>query len=199
MLARCKGVVNSGVTDSSLGSKHTPTPYTYVTRQSLVNFGRRPPPQPTFILCLAWGIFCRMVCSHTPIRGKALAVGRAHRAKARFSPSKEVAKQAKQKTLSKKAAAQAAKLSEEASRRWFSEVSERPREILMRDRPHHDDVYCFVDNKNGRFLIGYRNHTRKSFSWGLRGDEAAVRLALRQLWEWHSQATGERPPAHMRL
>lgn len=131
--------------------------------------------------------------------GRTIAIGRAHQAKARFSPSMEVAKQAKEKTLSKKAAAQAAKLAAEASGRWYNEVSERPREILMRDRPQHEDVYCFVDTKNGRFLIGYRNHARKSFSWTLRGDGPAVRLALRQVWAWHTESTWERPPAHMQF
>lgn len=119
----------------------------------------------------------QLAFSNKLICGNGLAAGRAYRAKARFPPSRELSKNAKEKTLSKKAAAHAAKLAAEASKRWYAEVSDRPREILLRDRPQHDDVYCFVDNKHGRFLVGYRNHARKSFSWGLRGDEAAVRLA----------------------
>lgn len=50
------------------------------------------------------------------------------------------------------------------------------------------------DERNGRFLMHYRDHDRRSISWTKRGVQAAALETLRMYWQWHEEATGEGPP-----
>lgn len=50
------------------------------------------------------------------------------------------------------------------------------------------------DQGNGRFLIAYPGRQRVSYSWTVRGVEAASVQVLKKLWEWHNEVTGERCP-----
>lgn len=115
---------------------------------------------------------------------------------AAFSGSKRAVAKAKAKAVSAKAKAKADDRLSAASKRWANELSKDARAVLLRDRPPDGDAYVCIDQVNGRFLIGYKGFSRKSFSWSLRGESEAVRLALEQLWKWHSAATGAAIPAH---
>lgn len=61
-------------------------------------------------------------------------------------------------------------------------------------RPQRGCVIC--DNSNGRYLIAHRSipGVRVSISWTKRGKPHAVRMVLRQLWEWETDLTGQPNP-----
>ena len=51
-----------------------------------------------------------------------------------------------------------------------------------------------TDNPNGRWLLTYSGGKRKSVSWTKKGCAAASLDALKILWDWHTDATGEAKP-----
>jgi hypothetical protein len=53
----------------------------------------------------------------------------------------------------------------------------------------------FQDDANGRYRIQYPNQVPRSISWTSRGQTAAALEALEMWWSWHTDATGEMPPA----
>jgi hypothetical protein len=53
----------------------------------------------------------------------------------------------------------------------------------------------FQDDANGRYRIQYPNQVPRSISWTSRGQTAVALEALALWWSWHTDATGEMPPA----
>lgn len=126
---------------------------------------------------------------------------------ARVQVTKELVKKAWEKVAS--AAVQAAKKptkqqmrsqasSLAASRaRWRTQVTRQPHESIQAALPPLARV-C-IDRVNGRYLCTYPERSRRSISWTVRGEEAAVTSALVVMWRWHRDATGQEPPEHLGL
>lgn len=91
-----------------------------------------------------------------------------------------------------KAAAEAAARRE----RFYAAARALPFETLRKEAPPVA-CYMFCDERNGRFLVAYPGHPRRSFSWTQRGQELAALFALQHLWEVHSSDTGAPIPAHI--
>ena len=90
-----------------------------------------------------------------------------------------------------KAAERAVLTSEPGARRWWNSIRGDMR-YIEQWRPSRGSV--IQDDSNGRFFVGYPGHIRQSISWTRRGMDAAAVQALRKLWEWHTEATGQECP-----
>lgn len=73
-------------------------------------------------------------------------------------------------------------------RRWFAELETDAHAHLDSWKPI--DSKIVLDEPNGRWLLSFPNSDRKSVSWTKRGQPAAVREALKWLWERHCAQTG---------
>lgn len=107
----------------------------------------------------------------------------------RFAKKKGAHKAAK--GGAQKHAAKEVVLSEKGALRWWSNVKG---DMAYIDKWRPSVGSCVKDQGNGRFLIAYPGRQRVSYSWTVRGVEAASVQVLKKLWEWHTEATGERCP-----
>ena len=73
------------------------------------------------------------------------------------------------------------------AKRWWATV---PGDASFVERWRPPRGSCVTDHNNGRFLVAYPGRCRISISWTQRGREAASMAAVRQLWSWHTEATG---------
>lgn len=127
-------------------------------------------------------------------RSRAVQVARATFAKA--ASMQKVAKGGRPKRETKAAAA--SRVAEQAavektSQRFYADLKKDPTQHLLNHSPPLAKV--FVDKYNGRFQVSLKGYPSRSFSWTLRGEEEASRMALAQLWRWHKEKTDEDPPA----
>lgn len=87
-------------------------------------------------------------------------------------------------------------LSEKGALRWWSNVKG---DVANIDKWRPPVGSCVKDQGNGRFLIACLGRQRVSYSCTVRGVEAASVQVLKQLWQWHSEATwGAVPIASLR-
>lgn len=113
----------------------------------------------------------------------------AHACKVFYPAAKRAAADGVKKTAATKAAkAKAAKEAAARSARFVVDLSQAPRALLRREMS--PDASCIEDDSNGRFLFSAPGRSRRSISWTLRGEQAAVRQALQVMWEWHCERTG---------
>lgn len=103
------------------------------------------------------------------------------------SASKAVALATKKQevTLAKQRAAE--------KQRFDADLESSAADFVMKHKPA--DAKVHVGIANGRFLCVYPQRKPRSYSWTDRGEAKAVQLALRQLWEWHTESTGIVAPA----
>ena len=112
-------------------------------------------------------------------------------AKASFKPAGVAKKGKVAKTDLEKLAEKDKLMTPGGALQWWSQI-EGDMMFLDRHRPRTGTIV--KDIRNGRFLITYLGHSRVSIAWGNRGMPRASAMVLKQLWQWHTDATGGQCP-----
>lgn len=112
-----------------------------------------------------------------------------------FPKAVEAVAETKKKAVSKAAAAKVERANKAARGRWVAELNTNAALVVTRDAP--PDAHVHVDTNNGCFRVKMPWTSIRSFSWARRGERDAARLALSQMWSWHTEHTSEKAPLHI--
>lgn len=106
----------------------------------------------------------------------------------------KVAGASKPKQLKAPAPAKTATKDAKQQSRVYADMDDEPIRLLLLHKP--DRAKVVADSFNGRYRLWYPGGLLKSVSWTGRGHLEAVRVALKQLWQWEQSATDRGAPPH---